>query len=77
MKPRRWFLTPQLVQWRYMTACGSYAAPFFWWPRLRSALADVMAERFYVYDPPATEVHTAYDWNSGPLLYNLQVPKAE
>jgi hypothetical protein len=32
MKPRRWFVTPELVQWRYMTACGDYAGPFFNFP---------------------------------------------
>jgi hypothetical protein len=29
MKPRRWFVTPELTQWKYMTACGDYAGPFF------------------------------------------------
>lgn len=29
MKPRRWFLAPDLIQWRYMVACGNRFGPFF------------------------------------------------
>ncbi len=32
LKPRRWFLTPELIQWRYMVECGDYAGPFFSFP---------------------------------------------
>ncbi len=32
MKPRRWFITPELTQWRYMCECGDYYEPFFHWP---------------------------------------------
>src|ERR1035441_2229763 len=32
LKPRRWFLTPELIQWSYMVACGQYAGPFFSFP---------------------------------------------
>lgn len=29
----RWWAGPVFVQWRYMTACGDYAEPFWWFPR--------------------------------------------
>ena len=32
MKSRRWFLTDELVRWKYMQACGDYVGPFFSWP---------------------------------------------
>ena len=32
MKSRRWFQTPELIQWRYMTECGQVSAPFFLFP---------------------------------------------
>jgi hypothetical protein len=32
MKPRRWFATPDLLQWKHMQDCGDYAGPFFSFP---------------------------------------------
>lgn len=31
-KPRRWFVTPELLQWKIMQAHGSYEGPFCTWP---------------------------------------------
>jgi hypothetical protein len=38
MKPRRWYVTPELTQWRYMTACGEYAGPLFSFPHNPSGI---------------------------------------
>lgn len=38
MLNRRWFLTPKLIQWRYMVACGDYAGPFFSFPNNPSGI---------------------------------------
>ena len=32
MTLRRWWDGPDLVQWRYMQACGDYTLPFWCWP---------------------------------------------
>lgn len=32
MKSRRWFVTPELILWRYMVASGQYTGPFFTFP---------------------------------------------
>ena len=32
MKPRRWFVTPELLEWKQMAAAGNYAGPFFSFP---------------------------------------------
>ena len=38
MKPRRWFVTHDLTQWRYMRECGDYAGPFFTFPNNPSGI---------------------------------------
>lgn len=43
MKPRRWFLTPQLIQWRYMVACGNFTRPFVFFPRFDNGKAILFA----------------------------------
>ncbi len=30
----RWWSGDDLLQWRFMTECGQYEEPFFWWPRI-------------------------------------------
>lgn len=35
MKPRRWFSTPTLIQWKYMIECGDYEGHLWEFPRLR------------------------------------------
>lgn len=34
MKPRRWFLTPELILWRYLVACRKASGPLFLYPYL-------------------------------------------
>lgn len=28
----RWWVTPRLIQWRYMVECGDYSGAFAWFP---------------------------------------------
>lgn len=37
-KPRRWFLTPELLDWRFKTACGEYAGPLATYPNNPSGI---------------------------------------
>jgi len=49
VKPRRWFVTARLIQWRYMVECGDYFGPFFMFPfQATGPLARHIAE---VYKP--------------------------
>lgn len=36
MKPRRWFVNADLLQWKMMTALGDYSQPFFLFPYMDS-----------------------------------------
>lgn len=44
MKPRRWFMTPDLSAWRYRRALGELYAPFFWFPRAPLDWINLMEE---------------------------------
>jgi hypothetical protein len=42
---RRWFITPLLLQWRYMTQCGDYDGPFYAFQNGRGNQIDTWRDR--------------------------------
>jgi len=44
-QPRRWFVTPELLEWKQQVACGDYAGPFFTFPNNPSGIDSVLYAR--------------------------------
>lgn len=52
MKSRRWFVTPELLQWRYMVATGYYQGHFFDFPKPGSDTREKLFQDHYVTEWP-------------------------
>lgn len=79
MKPRRWFVTPELTQWRHMVACGDYAGPFATWPHHPSGIDPdaLFREMLVLVDAKPTMWGIPVEWEDVHRVTSRKYPRVD